>query len=698
MLQYHVRELLKRDTKHLAQMDRTALRIQYDDGTVVEYPEAKSTAVTLAVWEFFKWFPNVQILPRHHVTQYFSNGMFVRGSVPDLQKQIIEDIDEVYHYQGYDKDRIMALIQDTTDAVCNIAVADASEHILTLDAEDILDILDDPYLTELRERVRANPSQIAVRDAYVDADNYINSTDLYKHNSLYIAYRTGMINRNQFMQCLVMVGYRTEVDGAVLAEPVLHCFAEGLYDAVEFVSETCSARKALLFSEAPLEDAVYFARRLEILAGAVARLASNFDDPKDMIGTPGDYSKCFHSPLGFDCGTTDYEEWYVRPEQYSENGALEYPGDLRNLIGTYYLDEASGQLKAIRKKDKHLIGQTLKLRTAYKCKHPDEAAVCEVCFGKLSRNVSRFAHLGILCSATMTQKSSQSVLSTKHLDGSALAAAIVLGEQARRYFIASKRKNGIVLDPKMHGGEVKMFIPQAVAEGMNLINTSKYLKNVDPARIAKIESFGMECRIGNAIVSDLVTIATGRTRAVFTLPFMTYLKKVGWRTVNREDSKESYFEIDLSKWKEDKPIMVIPQVEFSYADHAAAIARVIESKTDELRDRLTPGAPEVLMRQLFDTVNSKLAVNKAVLSVLVYAAMVHSKDNFNLSRHSEEPMVGISERTIKARSLTTGYAYESIADLIQDPESFTNNGRSDSLFDPIFDPSGYLAVAGDRQP
>lgn len=108
--------------------------------------------------------------------------------------------------------------------------------------------------------------------------------------------------------------------------------------------------------------------------------------------------------IELDCGSTNYQEYFIEDEV-----------DLKSIEFKYRLEE-DGSLKECTTEDKHLIGTTVKLRSAMKC--ACESGVCATCFGSnakwnLSNPDFRF-DVGFVSARYMNSEESQKVLSVKH--------------------------------------------------------------------------------------------------------------------------------------------------------------------------------------------------------------------------------------------------------------------------------------------
>lgn len=107
-----------------------------------------------------------------------------------------------------------------------------------------------------------------------------------------------------------------------------------------------------------------------------------------------------------DCGSKNYQSYVIEDEK-----------DLASLEFRYMVtDEENHTLKEITKKDKHLIGTTVKIRSTMMC--ASEEGVCATCFGShaawnLSTDDYRY-DVGFVSARKLNSSKSQKVLSPKH--------------------------------------------------------------------------------------------------------------------------------------------------------------------------------------------------------------------------------------------------------------------------------------------
>lgn len=660
---FNARDLVNKRKAELLETLPDILSVQFEDGVTIETTK-KKVVYSRFFWKLHSFYPLTPVLSRHFVEHVLKGKPLNSNTHIDLLTIIHKDVIETYGFhQPEQKEHILALIYEITNDVYNEGSMYSEDSVMSIDILDFLEIVDHPVIREATNQLGMSKDIIyndkAIYDLYQIVNNVINNDKTIVNNSLVKAVKSKMVNSNQVSQCVAARGFLTEVDGSILPVPILSNFTKGLTKLYDFIAESRSAAKALYFAEAPLQDAEYFARRLQLL---------------DMT---------IESIYYGDCGSTEYMEWFVGPPKFDDHGKEIYAGDLNYMVGKFYLDETTGQLKEITFNDPALHNKVIKLRSVYHCKHSDPKQICSVCFGGLSRNISRFANLGHIVSATLTQQTSQSVLSTKHLDGSSVITAIYLTEQLSQYFKLNKTKNAYIIKDDYKNKKVKIIISRDEAVGLiDIVNVSD-LQNINPVRVSSISCIEIRYhdRQNNEIVMPLM-INQGNRKAIITLEFLEYLKIYRWET----DGKNN-FVFDLSNWNFSLPIFKLPETEYSFSDHSKQVAGIIESSMENISDRENPQSFVYTLQELFNLVNTKLNVNIAALEVILYANAVKGNGSFALARNQPNAVLNVANQVIKNRSLSVAYAYEDVASTLVNPKNFYQGDRPDSIFDVFFCPN-----------
>lgn len=666
MQQLNVRDLIQYTPDQLWDMLEEIHILIFENGETLQTTNRR-TYYSAFTWELHRQYPGVPILPSHHVQTVIGNQPANSSTHIKLLENISKDV--IRHHNlilPIQKENILSIIFSATNQIYNKCSPKSEANVIGLDILDFIEVVTNPDIVHLVENIPEDihPDSSFIEDTYAKVLKIVQTSPALKNNGVTRMVKMKLANNNQILQCVAFKGFQTEVDGKILKEPVRSNFVRGMTRLYDYCAESRSAAKSHYFAEAPLEDAEYFSRRLQLLTVAITHI---------------EYT---------DCGSQTYLNWIVRGPEKDEYGKEIYSGDLEYLVGQYYLDEETKELKEILGNEKHLENKMIRMRNAIYCKHPNKHAICSVCFGGLSHNVSRFANLGHLCAATMTQKTTQSVLSTKHLDASSKSVVIALTPDQKIFFAQTDRKNSFVFKKEYKSRRLKFVLNRDFAIGLVDAMAFENFDTLIHDRISSIKSIDIhyeDPRSGGNIIFPLI-ITNDKRRAVFTEDFLSHLKKHGWGTDNNGN-----FVFDLKDWNYNLPVMKFPEVEYSYSDHSKQIAQMIESKMEMMLERMKPNSPAVTLQELFIKVNEKLDMNLAPLSVIIASTMLPEPGSYGIGRGEPNAVLGIAKRIVKNRSLSNAYAYQEQTDVFLSAGSFFPEDKMDSGFDIFFAPAEVLS-------
>lgn len=621
----------------------------------------KSVLYSSYFWDFHRKYPKTPLLFKHHVDSVLKGGLLTAKTHIELVGSVFWDVVDAYGFKSAEqRDPLVEQIYQVTNEVYNDLSYRAESHVTSIDILDFVNMVSHPEIEPVLDAV--DGSRDSLEKAYETTLRVLNTDPTVSDNAVARAVRAKMANPNQVLQCLAPRGFVTEADGHIIPHPVTRGFTSGMRTLHNIVAESRPAAKTLFYAEAPLEQAEYFARRLQLLCMTVEKLYYG------------------------DCGSTEYMNWRVKGPSYDGNGRMTYAGDLKNLVGKNYLNEETQQLETISLGSTHLIGKTVKIRGALFCKHHDRHGCCSTCFGKLSDNISPYANLGHICAATMTQQTGQNILSAKHIETSSTSEVIVLDAMASKFFAVSTSGNSYLFNKALRDTNVCCVVSREEAFGLTDIHLVNNIMDINPARVSEIGVVTMTTD-GGLNKFPIVLERNGRP-AMITYEFLDYLKTHGWGL-----DEFGNYSFDLSGWDFTKPVFRLPDVEYNFSQHSKEIATIIESRMIDIAERAKPDSPVSTLIELFDLVNSKLNVNLALLEIIIYASMVRNLDeeNMGLARGYPTASLGVSNMIINGRSLSNALAYEDQTSLILDPKSFFKANRPDSVFDAFVTPREAIA-------
>lgn len=500
----------------------------------------KETIYSAYAWRAFHvQFPLTPYLKKHHVKSIIKNGKLGSRTHLDLLGNCMWSTHSTYiNDPEVRRDDLAKLIYQTTNIMYNelsirledyVTSIDITDFIEIIDHEDVKELLDNPKLT--KEYIKASHESLSA---------LLSNREKLISNPIAKAYKANLVNKAQVLQCVGPIGFRTDIDSVVFPVPVVTGFVKGLRLLHDSIVESRSAAKSLYFSKDPLQDAEYFSRRLQLLCQIVENL--------------------HHT----DCGSQEYLIWKVKPPVF-ENGKLTYEGDLKHLTGKYYLDEVSNTLLSVKKTDEHLNGKTIKIRSVVAgCHHPDPHGVCSVCFGELSFSVPENTNLGHMCSTSMTQKTSQSVLSVKHLDSNAEVEGITLTKEAKYFLRPSLDLKSYLINLERENTGLKLKFNSSKAIGLTDINIVNNIEDLSLARVSEIDYVSFVTVVDGEEVPTPIMVSINNRLASLTHVFLSYIKRVGWDV----DQAGNYL-INLAEWDFNKPILTLPQKHFNMSAHSS---------------------------------------------------------------------------------------------------------------------------------
>lgn len=638
--------------------------VVFDDGEIET--NWRETIYSSYAWEFHRRYPNTPMLKKHHIKEIlgdkrlnarthldlFGNAMFSAfdanaGTAAEPTPGMTEFLSD-----------LRKLTYELTNLLYNELSYKLGEYVVSIDITDFIEILHHPEVAEANANVQ--PNQDSIDATYKTIQKALLESPALAENPIALAVRSKLVDMNQVNQCVGPRGFLTDIDSNIFEEPVLASYASGIRKFHDSLIESRSAAKSLIFSKAPLQDAEYFSRRLQLMCQTVRNLHWG------------------------DCRTTHHLHWKVRGNQYDENGALLKGSDLPLLAGKYYKDDETGVLKLIHADDRNLIGKTLKIRSVAKCMHPDPYGVCSTCFGDLSLSVPAKTNLGHMCGTSMTQQTTQSVLSVKHIDGSSVVDAIVLGPSDKKYLRVADDGSSYHLATTMQGKKLKLVILANEATNLTDINNVNDVSELNITRVSELTELGIIVEHPNGLSEQVaVPVNLGRRLASMTYPMLRHIRNKGWMI----DERGNYV-VDMDGWNFSETFLTLPLKHINMSDHSKDIAKMLEASVASMQERDKITSPDAVLAELFDLVNDKLSVNLAVLDVVLYGAMIKSAEegDYGLPKPWTKSGLGVMKMAMVNRSLSAAMAFQEHRDVLINPLSFTLTNRPDHLMDGILVP------------
>lgn len=654
-----VRDLLVIDPIEMKNKLHTNLNILFEDNITL-FLSYKEVILLRFILDVYNIVPELKITSKQCFTNFYNNNTYTSKTINKSFEVIVEDVVECYCKPQKDRkilDHLYYSMYVVLNNIYNYLTYESLEYCSSINVLEFLEIqMNNELLTSMKD-AHVHNNHIYVNNTYDVLDKVLKLPEI-QHNQISKGYLSGNINPNQVKQMLASRGFITEIDSSIFKYPIASSFTLGLKDIYDLAIESRSGAKALYLSTNAIREAEYLARELQLVTMLVSKL---IDD---------------------DCGNHDYIDWLVRSKELGYN-----KDDLGNLIGKYYYNTTTKKEELITSKHTHLIGKVIKLRSVINCKLKDPTTICTKCFGDLSYSIPLHSNIGHYSSTSVTQKITQSILSTKHLSSSATSHNIQL-DQITEKFLNLKDgtiymfKSGILNNKFI---QYDLIIEQEYVFGLKDLNINTDILKLEPYRVSRISNFIIQSK--NIKTGEVeyfpITISTNRNRGSFTYEFLNYIVNSKY-TLDNEDR----YVIPLNEWSANIPFIITPELEYNFQALAKELKSLLRDSSNVKNNTTKRYTPESLLQRLFDLINSKLSVNIAVLEVIVYAMTVKSLENrdFNLGRNVSNKTVTDTTTILEKRSLGAGYGWEKVIKLILNPNSFYSKNKIKHPMDIMIKP------------
>lgn len=663
------------------------LKIEFDDGVLET--TTRRTILSWFCWKLHREYPRTPMYIRHHI----GNGFPDATTIPRTLSAIAKDLH--FSYIGtnknavddddhYDREHVWSLIKDVGEDIYNVLSIELEEWMSSTNAFHLLEIFDHPEIKEVRENIQ--PNQLSINSAYDKVARILMKSEDLKHNPIVMGLRSKQIKMGQFQQIITCRGFLTDLDQMIFRKPITVGFFEGLTKLHDIMIESCSAKKALMFTKKPLQTVEYFNRKMQLSCTVVDKL------------------------LWTDCQSDTYAEIPV------DRAFIPY------LEGKYYMDD-NDQLQVINIGDgDKLAGKTIRMRSSMFCRHRGDGAVCHVCFGELAWSVPRYTSIGHTCATELCREGSQRTMSVKHLDGSSVTEEIVIAAEHLPYIeVCSpdeeaiddmedqvETSTGTISSMIKFNPRIQRMDPILIIDASNERNIENTVNigsitadtKINRLNVHRFTAFReVQLRLTNKegkSVDVFLPVCQGARQGSFSRQMLEYIQKNGY-TIN----KDGDYCISLSNWNFAAPVFSLPRRHASTLDFMNAVEVFIRSPAKKAerggfndRTLVKYFDPVEALIDFAELVNSELWVHVSHLEVILLSLMRPADDvnDYGLP-HYDDPVRFEEHRILmQYRSMGQLFAYERQPDAIEDPDSYLITRRPTGLLDPFLYPGSIGSV------
>lgn len=545
------------------------------------------------------------------------------------------------------------LIDEIVNDLYNMHVKDISSYISTMSILDDVEIINDERAREVIDN--AEPTPEGIREIYDRHIEILDDADgRYDHNGLVANWRAGLPKRQQTLQKVGVLGFRTEGDSSVIPTPVMGSFTRGLGSLRDVMVESCSSKKAQIMTTDPVATTEYFSRRLQ-LQTAYVRYLDRSDGRTTVLK---------------DCDN-------FRTLSYTVGRH-----DLKNFAGVYRVLPDGTQVE-MKGTEEECIGHTIQVRSPVYCGHRHEGRVCGKCMGGIAWSVDPKSALGHQSVIEMIVPVVQSTISVKHEDASATGEDIVIPVKYADLIGLTTDKKGVGLSRKMSSGW-SIELPHKSMPAPSDVFIEGAVERISTINFSEVSWVRL---INNKTGSSVrVPVSIRKTPAYLSRDFLRWLAKVGF-----ENNDKGNFIIPLEGFDTSKAILRYPVKHRNTLDFMNDLAMMLES-TGDAKDRghshfvkkMTDfDTPDEAIAELGRLMYSRFEINISHLSVIVLSILCRSQDDASIPPIGENGVFLSRDDIIDGRSIISRYALQKQGGVMKNPRSYIVKKRMPVAMDII---------------
>lgn len=614
--------------------------VVYEDGKETKCNK-KHIIFNRYCWELFHLFPNTPITSNCDIVAILNSEYYNADTHIRLLETIFKHICEYNNLRTYSsKEPLLRLVMQIVNLIRNEIVTMISPYVLGIDATDFVEVIKHPAISDIHKNLKPNPEHID--NAYKMIKQAIQTIN--PNNRFVKAYRSKSINENQANQCIGPRGFVTDLDRTVFRQPIVNGFIRGMGNLFEIIAESRTAAKSLNANDTHIKTSEYASRRIQLLTMSVRNIVNG------------------------DCGSTEYMDMFITQPV------------LDNLKGIYYLKE-DGTLDWLRGNEKHLLNSTIKIRTILGCRHPVAHEVCTTCLGKISENFKENSNLGYIMTSYLMEKTTQSILSTKHLTHSVKKSAIKLEGNANKYFYTDD-ENNIYFNKELDLTGILMILPNSrlnkLIDVLNIQHT-----NIALNKIGELEEIIIKDTKTKNQIGEVINISYRDRTSIITKALLEHIKNI-----KLESDSRGNFVIPMDNFNKELPVFNNPLKESNIISFVNKITSIIETNKDKVDD------PYEKLNNLFLHIIEQFKCNFSILQVLIYATTTYNAYNndYRLGRNSMHPHCEQKSVLFRHRSISQLLIFEEQSKefIYNAPVIFSNINRMGHPMDVLFTPQAIV--------
>lgn len=231
LMRLSVRALVNATTEEL--MDDLSGRfiIVFEDGEEIESTDLEAIYTSFG-WEVYRAHPHAKITSKCHIRKIAKISAVGSSAHIPMFEAACWDVATQYEKLGLpvDFDKIAEIIFTQNNNLYNYGAVALPGKAQTTDILDYREVYQHPGVKEILAGLK--PDQDVFKNSSKRLTEIVMHDESLAHNQLIRAARTGLVRMHQFIQCLLVRGFVSDLDNMIFREPAMGNYMTGEYSHV----------------------------------------------------------------------------------------------------------------------------------------------------------------------------------------------------------------------------------------------------------------------------------------------------------------------------------------------------------------------------------------------------------------------------------------------------------------------------------
>ena len=557
-------------------------------------------------------------------------------------------------YDPVDTDLVKRLLFAWQAKLNNFLVAFTETSAVSATAECVLEMMDDPGIKEIKEKILNN--EITIDEGEGLFIDYVKTAPSLDFNIFTLLARTGGVSYNQAYQQAVMRGAVFDLNNQILPNAITNSYGEGITNLADSLGDSRSAGKALLSNGKALQDSEWFHRKIHLLLAPV--IAINHHE---------------------DCGSP-----FLIPSKIDNRAkAIALEGK--------YMKGEDGNLVLITPAvaKKLTVGETIEIRSIKFCLNHDANTPCRTCYGMMKQAIpynvimKRDANVGMFAGTTICNPIGQSLLSTKHFLRNTVTQPFVVDRLDED--VISTNGDDIFIHKKLCCKGTKLVLHNGIVRELSDFRMLDSLDNISQDKMSFFNEVRLEYLIedpmvgGETVFQKSVRTSVSTRSARLSMDLLEYVLEKGWETHDRKNVS-----IDLSDWNNKSPLFNLPYMHEDLNVHRERIENfLVFSKRNKVwREQVvSPKLFGQTLDEFWSLINHKFKGNNIVYPEIMLMAVTAAnpeQGDYSLKNGDKESYFTSFHQCVGNRGSGTIFIFDNQQGILNKPSSFDVVNRQPS--------------------